>query len=60
VLETTRWQIIWPRTNYWEGSGSGMLDIDSERYPYIAGMLGLRVGESFARKWFQDAAMEAA
>jgi len=27
VLETIRWHVIWPRTNYSEGSRSGMVDI---------------------------------
>jgi len=37
-----------------------MLDIHSEHYPPIADLLGLRAKYSFARKRFQDAAIEAA
>jgi len=37
-----------------------MLDIHSERNAYIAGLLGLPVAYCFARKRFQDAAIEAA
>ena len=60
VLQTIGWHVIWPTTNHSEGSRSGMLDIHSEHYPPIAGLLGLRSKYSFARKRFQDAAREAA
>ena len=60
VLETIGWHVIWPTTNHSEGSRSGMLDIHSERNAYIAGLLGLPVAYCFARKRFQDAAIEAA